>query len=137
MEITEILIVDDDLERRDAFRRALGKMPGVYLFFADNPEDGIRMIRARAYDLIFLDHDLADMHMTGWDVACCLYGTVNYHSYVWVHSWNPEGAKRMDEVLGRLGIKSHVEAFQDTEFFWNGVTTLIRPDSNAVQQATG
>jgi len=92
-----VLIVEDMLDRRDWFRKALDGR--VIATFADSALQGIAEIRRNQYDLIFLDHDLGPDDITGADVAACVYLSHNRYSSFFVHSINPDGAVRMEKIL--------------------------------------
>jgi len=96
-----VLVVDDELIRRDEFNR---RLTGSILDFADNPLDAIKLIRSKVYDFIFLDHDLGDAVLDGRDVCTCFYMSKNIHASVIVHSINPAGGDAMVHILSNLGV---------------------------------
>jgi len=132
---SEILVVEDTLERRDAFRRNLQGL-GVFIDFAETALEGIKEVRSRKFDAIFLDCDLSDRDLSGEDVACCFFGSTNRYTSVWVHSWNPEGAASMVGTLKDLGVPVVRREFQDTEDFWQEVKSWLGVIGNEQQQAT-
>jgi predicted O-methyltransferase YrrM len=99
-----IFVLDDDLEIRISwFQEAYKDHTLVYALDAVTALD---ILNKRKFDLIFLDHDLgggfmqdSDYHNTGYQVAKGLLQTINAETNVIIHSWNPDGAKRMADVL--------------------------------------
>ena len=71
-------------------------------------------------DYIMLDHDLGDFsgdggkELTGFDVAKYLVASGLRSIPVRIHSWNPEGAKRMAETLTAAGFDVEVKPWGKT-----------------------
>lgn len=103
-----VLVVDDDPERQEWFRRSLSQV--MMVSKALTPADGVTLLSVLGFDLIFLDHDAgwiydtekqeAVVASTFMEVAEWL-AQVEYSGTVIIHSYNPVGAKRMAHMLGR------------------------------------
>ncbi|MEN6550116.1 MAG: response regulator [Armatimonadia bacterium] len=102
-----ILIVEDEVTRRDFFREIFEPLFGRdWPVFAENALEGIAKIRRSQYDIIFLDHDLGpDEALSGTDVAACVYRSCNQGSSFFVHSMNPGGSARMVSILRDMGCR--------------------------------
>lgn len=121
-----ILVLDDDLNRRDKFDKKLGKEH--HLWMVDNPLQAIENIRLREYDAIFLDHDLGH-DLTGTDVAYCFYRSKNIHAQILIHSINTQGAMRMYGILRDLGCPNvRVCQFMDPNFWWVARKHIVGAD---------
>ncbi len=106
-----ILIVEDDDSRRAWFDKQ----------FADYPRDttddvsvAVQLLLERDYDLIFLDHDLAEDHyhlemaddgLTGYVVAAWLaeHPERQPEAQIIIHSLNYPGSERMRQCLQDAG----------------------------------
>ena len=120
MAAPKILVVEDELFRRDKFDHYLGdKIRGE-----GNPFAGIRSVRQAKFDLIFLDGDLGDTQMTGWDVACCMYGTANLRATIVIHSMNSVLAKQMLETLVDMGARDVRLLPYSTGDFWSQAVSI-------------
>jgi hypothetical protein len=105
-----ILILDDNLDRHNGFRKALSDHVLTHVYthnqavkaLEDNP----------AFDLVYLDHDIGDLQdgdkddygrdLTGHDVALFMVRVLDATKLpeeVIIHSWNPVGARSMLQVL--------------------------------------
>ena len=98
----QILILEDDLARRDAFRYKLSEYEHS-MEFVENPLLAIEMLHTNSYDGIFLDHDLGAI-LDGKTVARCFYGSKNLRAHVLVHSINPSGSVEMQKILNDLHV---------------------------------
>ena len=122
-----ILVLDDDAERHDAFDEALSSENSVE--HAWSYHDAIAMLESEQFDVAYLDHDLSDfedasstivgaygnIELTGADVARFIAHELPrgmWPKRVVVHSWNPDGAKRMIAMLREAGIPCVYEPFQ-------------------------
>ena len=90
----KILIVEDTPDRQELLRRLLA---GHDIVVVDSAEAAVGKLRGTAFDLVFLDYDLAG-EGTGGDVASFLT-TVDAAPEVVVHSMNPEGVAAIRAVL--------------------------------------
>lgn len=96
-----LLFVDDDLSRHkfadDAFS------DGFNVWHAYNVEQAKKLVQEKDFDIICLDHDMADDGSSGADVAYAIVNrrnTTGYQpSFVWVHTWNPSGRQRIEGIL--------------------------------------
>jgi DNA-binding NarL/FixJ family response regulator len=101
-----VLVLEDNEARVRKFRREL---VGNVVDFARDAEEALALIGARAYDLVFLDHDLGGEEMadsrganTGYRVASLLARDgKNGAARVVLHSCNPAGAGMMALALPR------------------------------------
>lgn len=110
-----ILFLDDDQHRINVFvdwcqQRGHGDVRVV-----KTSAEAIEALTHSDFDIIFLDHDLGGEQMvesgpgTGQEVAQWLADRFNYLIHtgilpkVVVHSWNPEGGKRMFNTLTDVG----------------------------------
>jgi hypothetical protein len=101
-----VLVLEDNESRVRKFQREL---VGNVVDFARDADAALAFIAARAYDLVFLDHDLggeemADSHgaNTGYRVASCLARDgKNGAARVVLHSCNPAGVGMMALALPR------------------------------------
>ena len=100
-----ILFLDDMKSRRDVFRQ---NSIGLVVDFAINAQQAISFLRANKYDVIYLDHDLADEHYEknedhhedGRFVARHLNEMTEQHgAIVLVHSLNPDGRMAIRSIL--------------------------------------
>ena len=118
-----ILIVDDEAPRRVEFSL---KLRGHSLTMVDNPLEGIRQVRTRKFDLIFLDHDLNHPSLCGQDVASCFFNTSNTRTRVCIHSANPIGTMHMHSILTKdLGMKEVVAISYVSDNFWEDVKEIV------------
>ena len=116
-----VLFVEDDPYRMDVFNKDLFKDDQVH--WAKDAKDGIRALQRNTYDLVMLDHDLADAHYkdldaaanhaegTGRDVAKFMVTMENPPPFAFVHSWNPGGALAIGDILTEGGINNFVAPF--------------------------
>lgn len=122
-----VLILDDDNERHEAFA---SYFKGHDVTHAIRFSDFCVKLKGEKFDLIHLDHDLADFcpenkdhdgmygvrEWTGadaaWMIACDLPES-KWPDRVVIHSWNPDGAQRMRQILqDRTSIPVTYEPFQ-------------------------
>ena len=109
-----LLVVEDDHVRRSWFARQFAQYDRDV---TDQVAVAIQWLAQRDYDLIFLDHDLAEEHyfeamaddgLTGYVVAAWL--AENPHrqaeAQIIIHSLNYPGSDRMLEVLQSAGRKA-------------------------------
>lgn len=110
-----ILFLDDDPQRWEFFFEIVKKRhPLAIVHWVKTAKAAIEKLDATLeWDQIYLDHDLADFHYrnqgasesTGQDVARYLVarfrneGVPEPVPQVVVHSWNPEGSRKMLEIL--------------------------------------
>jgi CheY-like chemotaxis protein len=122
-----VLIVEDDPERMVGFNKWF--LPeGDKIFWAKTAAAGIEALGFDTFDLVMLDHDLADAHYmniehtaeaaanfalehTGQDVARHIAAMDNPPPFVFVHSWNPTGAIAMENILKDAGIRTFRSPF--------------------------
>lgn len=104
----KVFLLEDSQERISWFRKKLGN---TLQTLVDRADDAIMMLSKHHYDTIFLDHDLGLLELvgyngikpgpegTGLDVANHLASSKYLSELTVIHSWNPEGAKNMKNVL--------------------------------------
>jgi CheY-like chemotaxis protein len=99
-----IFILEDSEERRRIFREMLSP-PHTLSFFGHVKEAKTALVADGPFDLIFLDHDLdnrvfvdSEEENTGYQLAKYIAEN-NVRSKIIIHSMNPYGAERMQQVL--------------------------------------
>jgi CheY-like chemotaxis protein len=99
----KIFILEDDPTRVNGFNEMF---PDYDLTVTEFFSEAKELLTQNKYDVIFLDHDLGGRQMvssdeeeTGYQVAKIIDDTINKDVPVLVHSWNPEGAKNIANVL--------------------------------------
>ena len=112
----KILVLDDDPDRHHTFKQILS---GHQVTHVTSVDKCVAALKDHRFDLVFLDHDLADFsnenyvvgmygyqELTGTDVARFMANDLPIaqrpHEVI-VHSWNPDGAKRMVSTLQDAG----------------------------------
>lgn len=122
-----ILILDDDLQRHQIFAQNLKDHEVVH---AHTYDDAVKAATGLPrFDVFFLDRDLNDFglrsvgpasmyggvrELTGEDFARWIMAQLpaeRLPNMFWIHSFNPDGAKRMHQTLAPLGIKIVREPF--------------------------
>src|ERR1700682_5293871 len=109
-----VLVVEDDDVRRSWFERQFAQYERDV---TDQAAVAIQWLAQRDYDLIFLDHDLAEEHylevmaddgLTGYVVAAWLAENPDRQAQaeIIIHSLNYAGSDRMLEVLQSAGRKA-------------------------------
>jgi hypothetical protein len=98
-----ILILDDEDYRHKAFDK---RFIGNVVHHANTVAQAIDMLKKTKYDSVYLDHDLNGQQMvpsgpgTGYEVAQWLCRHPDRCPlYVYVHSFNAEGARNIKEKL--------------------------------------
>ncbi|MDD4438135.1 MAG: hypothetical protein PHS04_08900 [Tissierellia bacterium] len=107
----KILILDDDQNRLDIFRKNIEQKLKVLnsTDYAKTAKEAIEFLRANSdYDYIFLDRDLGEGVPTGEDVVSFLidYTYPTEKVGIVIHSWNIPAGKRMHERLLSTGYNS-------------------------------
>jgi CheY-like chemotaxis protein len=100
----KIFILEDSQERRKVFHKMLS--PTHDLSFFGHVEDAKIALRTGGpFDILFLDHDLdnrvfvdSEEENTGYQLAKYIAEN-NVHGKIIIHSMNPYGAARMQEIL--------------------------------------
>ena len=112
-----ILVIEDDHRRIRWFKDQLTGRCDLDIF--ENAKPGIKAVKAKKYDMIFLDHDLGNRIFvpsedsnTGYQVAKILKETPNKDTHVIVHSFNPEGTDNMVAVIGKNASKKPFGTFK-------------------------
>jgi CheY-like chemotaxis protein len=109
-----VLVVEDDYVRRAWFEQQFAQYERDV---TDQVAVAIQWLGQRDYDLIFLDHDLAEEHyfevmaddgLTGYVVAAWLADNPDRQTeaQIIIHSLNYPGSDRMLEVLRSAGRKA-------------------------------
>jgi CheY-like chemotaxis protein len=100
-----ILFLDDMKKRRTIFQQS---SIGCIVDFAEDAQEAISLLKTKEYDVIYLDHDLAedhyqsneDHHEDGRFVARALKEMPQHHKKtVIVHSLNVDGRKQIKDIL--------------------------------------
>ena len=106
-----VLFLDDDKERTKTFRSLI-----PYATCVETASECIEQLRAKAWDVVFLDHDLGGEVFVSTNNPNTGSGVVRwiaeYKDVVVVkcficHSLNPDGRKSMAERLAYLGYNTH------------------------------
>ncbi len=108
----KVLFLDDDPLRHAKFRKAHIGVDVTYVWTAD---EAIEELKENTFDQVSLDHDLAaqkNMELppagegSGYDVALFIASMPmnKQPKLAVIHSFNPEGARRMRIVLNKAGI---------------------------------
>lgn len=116
----KVLFLDDDLERHKRFKTRIVDAGHKVQYVFDAAEAINALEQNPAFDEVWLDHDLNDMHyihyhagtiptdeQTGYTVACYIAEALpedKRPKCVVVHSMNPSGADRMTAALKSAGI---------------------------------
>lgn len=108
-----ILILDDEAIRHellDARWRENNELVHVW-----SVDDAVAaLVAGEPFDLALLDHDLGYMVPDGTDFARRLTTEVpedRRPARVVVHSWNPDGARRMVRMCKEVGMRAYYEPF--------------------------
>lgn len=110
----KILILEDSEDRNDWFRK---KFIGKSVDFAYTSDQANKLLESNVYDVIFLDHDLAEEHyvamhavvdveLIGTGVDTAKYMAENKASpkaQVIIHSLNPSGSQNIFAILNNAG----------------------------------
>lgn len=103
----KIFILEDDPNRMVIFKRMF---KGHTIVHVETSDEGIEVLNTIKFDIIFLDHDLGGRQFvdsreydTGYRVAVSIPQTINKDTDVVIHSYNPAGAKNMENVLDNRG----------------------------------
>lgn len=114
----KILILDDERSRHREFARRYQFHECMHVSTIAQFEDAL--VKSGPFDLIHLDHDLADYERgmygieyerTGAEAAKLIVASGHQPAIV-IHSWNPDGAKRMREILIDAGILPLMQPFE-------------------------
>ena len=100
-ESLKVLVLEDNTERLKWFKDTFFNYE---LSIAMTAETAGYAIMKNEFDLIFIDHDLADETSTGLDFAKVLAeeieaGKVSNNLSIYIHSLNPVGARNIKSVL--------------------------------------
>ncbi len=106
-----ILIVEDDARRRSWFDKQFADCDRD---MTDDVSVAVQLLLGRDYELIFLDHDLAEEHydqemaddgLTGYAVAAWLaeHPERQPNAQIIIHSLNYPGSERMRQCLQAAG----------------------------------
>lgn len=115
-----VLILDDDDNRHREFDRILDGIPRLHVYTATQAISALR--DSAPFDLVCLDHDLGEHQNRllttppgdGTEVALYINMHLDRKKYpkkVLIHSWNPAGRKRMEDLIRSVGIPVIVKPF--------------------------
>jgi CheY-like chemotaxis protein len=117
-----VLVVEDCEERIKGF---IARRPAdAELHISTSGREAMLALNEQRCDLVFLDHDLsfeagigrpAPGEISGYDVARKIgeMPTDRRPSMVVVHSWNPEGARRICAALIEAGVRHAREPYSE------------------------
>jgi len=95
-----ILFVDDEALRHERANRAFAGHEVTHAYTVDAAR---HKVLTKAFEVICLDHDMADDGTSGADVARSIVARVAgggwAPKFVWVHTWNPVGRQRIEGIL--------------------------------------
>ena len=121
------MVLDDNVERHNAFDNCFNKdqVEHAWTYW-----DAVALLDSELFDLVYLDHDLndfehtsiaqcswGDRELTGVDIARFIALELDVSKRpkrVIVHSWNPDGARLMVNILRDVGILSTYEPFSSS-----------------------
>lgn len=125
-----ILFLDDNENRHKLFHSLVTGHGITHIDWAENALAAIEFLNNNPkYDLICFDHDLSEEHyracmngndanygdvMTGYDVAVFLVTELEEEKqpeYAIVHTFNPDGSKRIAAVLSEAGLQKSIYVF--------------------------
>jgi hypothetical protein len=106
----KFLFLDDTQERHDHFTN-ICKDLNVFVVHCKTALEAINAMFNMKFDCVFLDHDLEDTdpNSTGQTVAEFIALHLDHYKVprnIIIHSWNPEGAKKMENVLKLANIQN-------------------------------
>ena len=97
-----VLVLDDDSSRQRAFMRGL---LNYNVTIVTTAKEAIEALKRREWDAVFLDHDLKGVVEesgpgTGYEVAEWLaQNPKRQPPQIFIHTFNPAGAKKMQQAL--------------------------------------
>jgi DNA-binding NtrC family response regulator len=109
--LMNVLFLDDSHHRLVSLMDALSQMDilkNINIDYAPSAQQAIdKLSKDNKYNMIFLDHDLEDFHYsnqsarerTGQEVAQWIADNKIDCDFIMVHSWNPQGSKRMVDIM--------------------------------------
>lgn len=121
-----ILILDDMDVRHSGFAKVFADLDRTHVYFFSDTIDALNT--KGPFDVVYLDHDLGDFRVaekneydrpyTGHDVALYIARVLDPDKRpgrVVVHSWNPDGARAMRQVLQDAGIPAVCLPYSDPD----------------------
>lgn len=105
------LFLDDNPSRHQAFSRMTIGILTDHVWTAKECIE--TLLREEPYDCVFLDHDLGgqvfvtEVEGSGTEVAQFIASSLpkeRYPKAIVVHSWNPDGALRMEQLISQTNI---------------------------------
>lgn len=105
------LFLDDDPTRHAAFDRMTIGCLTTHVWTVEECVNAL--LKEKPFDCVFLDHDLGgqiyvkEVVGSGTEVAMFICSSLPQEQYpreFCIHSWNPEGAKRMEEYISKTGV---------------------------------
>jgi hypothetical protein len=121
----DVLFLDDSPERHRAFEASLPD--GCIAAMVETYDQAVAALAGRRFDVVYLDRDLNDYdsrsvtgpfgleELTGEHVAKFIaeMPADKRPLCVVVHSWNPDGARRMVATCRAAGIETYYRPFSD------------------------
>ncbi len=109
----KILFLDDDILRHkkfQAFVLSKGLNKDYEFYYVFTTKDAIKLLNEFRFDAMHLDHDLGgktfvtDIEETGYEVTLWMEQYLRFTppDYIVLHSFNPDGAKRMAASLKKF-----------------------------------
>lgn len=116
-----ILVLDDDEQRHEIFAKRLRGNEVKHVFTSSQAIEALQNAFLAPFDLAYLDHDLGEKindpyprEVTGDDVARWMVMELPIErrpKQIIIHSWNPDGARRMANRLYEAGFHVRREEF--------------------------
>jgi len=125
----KILFLDDS-DMRHAFIQRVLAGAGHTVDHVETVDEACVAMAAGSYDMVFLDHDLADPNSTGEDVTRWMASSPKAKpvKQVIVHSANPLGAQKMVDCLRAAGFNTGSAPFGLADF--NGIVQQLRANQS-------
>lgn len=90
---------------------------GHYVVHTNNFDETVEALKGSKFDMMFLDHDLEDIKDKVERTGVTVVGEIlampadKFPDDVIVHSWNPDGAQNMMNLLKSVHIKARYRPF--------------------------
>jgi CheY-like chemotaxis protein len=133
-----VLILEDSVERHASFRRIFS---GHNVVIVETVDEAIRELSLGKWDWLFLDHDLGGKTMvesgpgTGYEVAMWLRDRPEmFPDRIIIHSFNPEGSKRMWSSLPGSYLVPGAWGYTDLLENWDKASEILETQGSRSPQ---
>jgi 5'-nucleotidase len=133
----DILVIDDELDPRQAFFQERLQALGHRVTSALSSGPALDLLKTQRYDLAFFDHDLGESATGSTIAGQILYHHEEYHCprAVWVHSANPVGAENIASKFRSVGVPTRRMEFglmlELSDDLLNGLIAELLPSLNS------